>query len=252
VPTAQRYQRLDVLRLGAILWMTVFHFCFDLNHLGFISQDFYTNPTWTLQRTVIVGLFLFTAGVSQAVAVDQGQPWNRFWKRWMQVAVGALLVSAGSYVLFPNSWIYFGVLHGLTFMLIAARWLALRHLATHRLLALAGLAVGVSLMVQHLGNTGSWPALFNVKALNGLGLNWRKPITEDFVPLLPWLGAVVIGVAAGQWLLRNRSASWLQGAVPAWLKPGVVLSQWSLLYYLVHQPVLFGALWLVAWVRDYR
>ena len=49
-----------------------FHFAFDLNHFGFIRQNFYTDPVWTVQRTCIVSLFLFCAGLGQAVALAAG------------------------------------------------------------------------------------------------------------------------------------------------------------------------------------
>jgi uncharacterized membrane protein len=50
-----------------------------------------------------------------------GQGWPRFWRRWAQVAGCALLVSLGSALMFPRSWISFGVLHGMAVMLIVAR-----------------------------------------------------------------------------------------------------------------------------------
>ena len=84
--TRPRFDRLDALRAVAIVWMAVFHFCFDLNHFGFTRQNFYTDPFWTLQRSAIVSLFLFCAGMGQAIALDQRQPWPRFWRRWAQVA----------------------------------------------------------------------------------------------------------------------------------------------------------------------
>ena len=46
----------------AIVWMAIFHFCFDLNYFGFIHQNFYRDPFWTVQRSCIVTLFLFCAG----------------------------------------------------------------------------------------------------------------------------------------------------------------------------------------------
>ena len=94
-----RLDRIDLLRATAMIWMTVYHFCFDLNHFGIIEQNFYRDPFWTWQRTAIVSLFLFTAGLSQAVALQQGQGWPRFWKRWVQVAGGALLVAAEQYLI---------------------------------------------------------------------------------------------------------------------------------------------------------
>jgi uncharacterized membrane protein len=69
----------------------------------------------------------------------------------------------------------------------------------------------------------------------------HKPLTEDYVPLLPWLGVVLVGVAVGHWLLaRERNAiTALNRATPAWL---TWLGRHSLLVYLVHQPVLVGIL----------
>ncbi len=112
-----------MLRGVAMLWMAAFHFAFDLNFLGWLTrrQDFYHDPLWTVQRTCIVGLFLFCAGLSMALALHAGQPWPKFWRRWAQIAGCALLVSIGSAFMFPKSWIFFGVLHGMAVMLILAR-----------------------------------------------------------------------------------------------------------------------------------
>ena len=121
--TAPRFDRLDALRGAAIVWMAVFHFGFDLNYYRLLTpvQNLYADPFWTVQRAAIVTLFMFTAGLSQAVAQDAGQGWPRFWKRWAQIAGCALLVSAGSALMFPKSWISFGVLHGFAVMLVLAR-----------------------------------------------------------------------------------------------------------------------------------
>jgi uncharacterized membrane protein len=148
VPTAaaDRFDRLDALRGLAIVWMAAYHFAFDLNHFGLLDprQDFYRDPLWTVQRTCIVSLFLFCAGLGQAVALQAGQGWPRFWRRWAQVAGCAVLVSAGSAVMFPRSWIFFGVLHGIAVMLILVRVLGLRLTGPGGTAVLAGVAVLVA------------------------------------------------------------------------------------------------------------
>ncbi|MEX1165938.1 MAG: heparan-alpha-glucosaminide N-acetyltransferase [Hydrogenophaga sp.] len=244
-----RLDRIDLLRAIAMLWMTVYHFCFDLNYHGLISENFYRDPFWTWQRTAIVSLFLFTAGLSQAVSVDHGQTWARFWKRWRLVALAALLVSVGSWWMYPNSFIYFGVLHGIAVMLIIVRltagwgaWLWLLGA-----LAIAAKWAAPSVMAME-------PALqvLNSPWFNWLGFIDRLPRTQDHVPLLPWLGAMWWGMAAGQWALVNRPA-WLGagGAPAAGLKRGlVVMGRWSLSYYLLHQPVMLGLVGAWVWLQS--
>lgn len=229
-----RFDRLDALRAVAIVWMAVFHFCFDLNHFGFTRQNFYDDPFWTVQRTCIVTLFLFCAGLGQAVAWHQGQGWPRFWRRWAQVAACALLVSAGSAIMFPRSFIYFGVLHGIAVMLILTRLTA----GWGRWLWLAG---AVALILPHAVQH----PFFDTRWTNWTGLVTRKPVTEDYVPLLPWLGVMWWGMAAGQWMLAHRR-DWLTGPLPGALRPLAVLGRWSLSFYMVHQPVLIGTLMAVS------
>jgi uncharacterized membrane protein len=237
----RRYEALDALRGVAIVWMTAFHFCFDLNYFHWLRQDFYADPFWTWQRTAIVSLFLFCAGAGQAVAVGQGQTWPRFWKRWLQVAGCALLVTAGSYAMFPRSFIYFGVLHGIAVMLVVVRLTA----GWGRWLWVAG-ALALALKPLAAWAHLQWPALefLNLPAWNWLGLIGRKPITEDYVPVFPWLGTMWWGMAAGQWVL-GHCAQWLERRLPAG-RPLSWLGRWSLSWYMVHQPVMIGVLTVIA------
>jgi uncharacterized membrane protein len=238
----QRFDTIDALRGAAIVWMTAYHFAFDLNHAGWLKENFYADPFWTWQRTAIVSLFLFCAGLGQAVAVAQGQGWPRFWKRWAQVAGCALLVTAGSWWMFPNSFIYFGVLHGIAVMLVIVRCTA----GWGRGLWLAG-AAAIAMKPLAAWAHAQWPQLdfLSLPAWNWLGLIGRKPVTEDYVPLFPWLGVVWWGVAAGQWLLANRRAA-LQGGLPAATVPLAWMGRWSLSWYMLHQPILIGAVTLAS------
>jgi uncharacterized membrane protein len=242
---ATRFDRIDALRGFAMVWMAVFHFCFDLNNFGHIKQNFYSDPLWTWQRTCILSLFLFTAGFSQAVAVSQGQSWPRFWRRWAQIAVCALLVTAGSYWMFPKTFIYFGVLHGMLVMLIIIRLtmpLGLWWWAAGALLLIAGGLAGQLSLPADLAN------LLNSKSLNWIGWVTHKPHTEDYVPLLPWLGVMGWGAAAGTWAMRSN-APWLRspGSPSTVLRGLTTLGQWSLSFYMIHQPIMIGGLMGFAW-----
>lgn len=230
-----RLDRLDALRGVAIVWMAMFHLVFDLNHAGLlpVRQNFYGDPLWTGQRTVIVSLFLLCAGMGQAAALHAAQGWPRFWRRWAQVAVCALLVSLGSALMFPGSWISFGVLHGIAVMLVLARLAA--PLGAW-LWPLGALLLWLPRVVQH--------PVFDSRWTNWVGLVTHKPVTEDFVPVLPWLGVLLWGLALGRWLLASRPQV-LGAPVPRLLQPLAVLGRWSLSFYMLHQPVFIGA--LLAW-----
>jgi uncharacterized membrane protein len=231
-----RYDRLDALRAIAIVWMAIFHFCFDLDHFRFIDQDFHRDPFWTVQRSCIVSLFLFCAGLGQAVAWRQQQSWSRFWRRWAQVAGCAVLVTLGSWLMFPKSYISFGVLHGIAVMLIVTRlsagWGAW-------LWPLGAAALLLPTFVQH--------PFFDARLTNWVGLVTHKPVTEDYVPVLPWLGVMWWGVATGRWVLARRP-HWMTGPLAAPARPLAVLGRWSLAFYMLHQPVLIGMLAALAWL----
>ena len=232
---ATRMDRLDALRGLAIVWMALFHLAFDLNHFGLLDTryNFHRDALWATQRTCIVSLFLLCAGLGQACALHrpEGAGFTAgFWRRWAQIAGCAMLVSLGSAWMFPRSWISFGVLHGMAVMLILTRGAApLRAW----LWPLGALCIALPRLVQH--------RFFDQPFSHWVGLVTHKPITEDWVPVLPWLGVMLWGLALGQWLLQHRPV-WLAGPLPGALKPLAVLGRWSLSFYMLHQPVFIGAL----------
>ncbi len=220
-----RLPLLDALRGLAMVWMTIFHFSFDLNHFGWIHQDFYTNPIWTWQRSCIVSLFLFCAGWSQALVAHFS------WKRWLQIALCAMLVTSSSYVMYPKSFIYFGVLHGIAVMLLLL-WI-LKPLG--QWLWLVG--VGCLLLFVYppfIANSAPW---------NVLGLISQKPVTEDYVPILPWLAVVCFGYTFGLKVKKAKKKGSSMVLNPLF-RPLAVLGKYSLRYYMLHQPVLIGLLYL--------
>lgn len=235
-----RADPLDALRGLALVWMAGFHFCFDLKMQGFLRANFYTDPLWTHQRVAIVSLFLLCAGVGQALALHQGQTWPRFWRRWVQIVSCALAVTVASRVMFPNSFITFGVLHAMALLLIATRCLGQAR-CPPALLLLVGLAVIAA--PRALADP-----FFDSRWTNWVGFVTRRPPTEDFVPVFPWWGVMLIGLAAGQWMLQHRPR-WLQGSrftsAPGRALAG--LGRWSLSFYMLHQVVLVGLVTAAAW-----
>lgn len=225
----------DVARGVAIVLMFAFHFCFDLNYFGLAQFDIYHAPFWRYARATIVTLFLLVAGVSLVLAHAGGIRWPAVRRRTLQLVAAAVLVSAGSYLLFPRSYIFFGVLH----FIALASLLALPFVRLHWL----ALFAGVGLLWVGLGYSSP---VFDQPLLNWFGLMTYKPITEDYVPLLPWFGVVLLGIFIGSWLRHASCAPvrW-QGAGWPWSALGWA-GRHSLPLYLLHQPLFFALLYLIA------
>lgn len=236
-----RQPGIDALRGMAMLAMLAYHAAFDLQHFGWLHANPYADARWISARCVILSSFLLCLGLSLAQRRwQEPTAWQRFAWRWAQIAAAALLVSLGSYLVFPNSFISFGVLHGMALMLPI-------------LLLTRGLGRGqwwLALLAVLLWLSWRHP-LFDSRWSNWVGLVTHKPITEDYVPLLPWIAVAWAGAALGQVRTNGTPAAAVLALnrlpSPAWL---LQLSRWPLSFYLLHQPVLFGLLWLAGlWLR---
>lgn len=222
---------IDIARGVAILAMAVYHLCWDLWYFGFLDADVGFDPAWVFFARTILASFLFLVGVGLVLGHGQGMRWRGFWKRWAFVFAGALAITLGTWLTFPESFVYFGVLHAIALFML----LALPFLFTPIWVSVmaAALFIVPPLFLTH--------PLFNEKAFSWLGFWVEPPITNDLVPVFPWLGAVLIGIVVtrlGRDTLlpklarlqpRNRPARTL-----GWL------GRWSLPFYLVHQPVLLA------------
>lgn len=234
--SASRFSVVDALRGIAIVLMAGYHFCFDLDYYGLIRVDFNHAPFWLAARSLILSLFLGVAGISLILANPKTINRHAQLRRLGLIAGCSALVSMGSYVLFPASWIFFGVLH----FIAVASVLGLLFLRSHWFNLVAGIAILAA------GTSVSFP-LFDQPALQWVGLMTHKPFTEDYVPLLPWFGVVLIGMFWGRFLLDAR---WPE-SMRAWQprtgagRALVLAGRHSLIIYMLHQPLLLGLSYFV-------
>lgn len=229
-----RQTSLDMFRGTAILLMLVYHFCFDLNYFGIVNFRFQTDPFWLKFRSLIVTCFILAVGASLFLSTKNGLRPRAFLHRQAILGLAAAGVSLGSYLVFPFTWITFGVLHFI-FVGRILGFFFLRFRTPNLVFAAACILVG--LYFQH--------PIFDHPWLHWLGMMTHKPFTEDYVPLLPWFGVFLLGLYLGRILFDTPGliSRWT-AALPAltWL---AWLGQHSLIIYLVHQPLFMGALYLI-------
>ena len=232
-----RIAAIDLVRGVALAGMVVYHFSYDLAAARLISADVVDELGWKLFARTVAGTFLVLVGVNLVLANRHGLKPRAFLRRLALIAGGAALVTLATWWFEPGAFVFFGILHEIA----VASVLAIPFLRAPPWLTAVVAAVAIA-----LPNFVASP-VFDTPALWWVGLSTMPPVTVDYVPVLPWFGVVLAGVVAGRLLLAYGTDS----AVARW-KPGngperllVLAGRWSLLIYLVHQPILVGALYLV-------
>jgi uncharacterized membrane protein len=225
-----RLALIDALRGGAIAIMVVFHFCFDLSYFGFTTSDFYTDPFWLNARTFILTSFLLLVGVSLMLANERGVDIRQLARRLAILVGSALLISLSTWWLSGERYIYFGVIHFIAF----ASLFGVLFVRAGTLNLIAGL------LLLGIGNYFQF-AWFDSPGWRWVGLMTHKPLTDDYVPLLPWFGVVLLGMYLAPWLVsRARSINEPDSSGTTQLL--AFAGRHSLLIYLLHQPLMMGLL----------
>jgi uncharacterized membrane protein len=215
-----RSKLIDAIRGLTIILMIFFHFSFDLYNFGFLKIDILHAPFWYALPRVIVFLFLFAAGMSLTLAHHDKIHWIPFWRRFVKISAFALLISLVTYLLFPETWIYFGTLHAIALI---------------SLLTLPFLKWPMSSLIIAL-------ALFIPSIFFNMNIPWIALPHEswDYIAPFPWVGASLLGVFAAHKNLHNLGLP--NNALARFLN---FLGKKSLLIYLVHQPLLFGSVYFL-------
>lgn len=233
-----RVSALDLGRGVAVIAMILYHFAWDLSNAGLIGVDVGIDPAWRVFAHLIAGSFLAMVGVSLVLSAQGGLKVEPFLLRLAFIVAGAAAVSLATWFIFPDAFVFFGILHAIAVASVVA-------LPFLRLPAVAALLAAAACFV--LPSILAGPA-FNAPWLWWLGLSTDSPASVDFVPVFPWLGATLLGVAAAQLALQARPLGyWARAEFRQPLGRGLIfLGRWSLVVYLAHQPILFGIATLAA------
>lgn len=238
---AGKYPRivlLDIARGLAIIAMVAYHLCWDLSYFRFIAADVGYEQAWVAIARTILAVFLFLSGISLVLGHGRAIRWRSFWRRWLFIVAGALIITLATWFAFPQSFVYFGVLHAIALF-------SLMGLAFVR--TPIWLAIVVGAIVIALPSFLSDP-LFNQKAWSWLGFWQVPPPTNDLVPVFPWFGAVLAGIVVARLVLASHWTDRLAAVAPQGRLPQLLafLGRWSLLIYLLHQPLLLALVYPAA------
>ncbi|MBX3580707.1 MAG: DUF1624 domain-containing protein [Rhizobiaceae bacterium] len=219
--------------------MAIYHFAWDLEFFGYAPAGMAGSGGWKLFARCIASSFLFLVGVSLVLGHGKSIRWKSFWRRWVMVAAAALAITVATYIAMPNGFIFFGILHQIALASVLG-------LAFLRLPAVVTLSIAVVVLAApHYLRSEFFDAPW--WWWSGLSINY--PRSNDYVPVFPWFGAVLIGIAAAKIAAQTGLlASLSRIRPPRFLWPLDFAGRHSLAVYLIHQPVLIACVWLFSQV----
>lgn len=227
-----RLERIDIARGVALVAMAIYHFGWDIEFFGYMAAGTTGHGGWKLFARCIASSFLFLVGFSLILAHGRTIRWNAVGKRFLQIGAAAAAISAVTYYMSPDNFIFFGILHQIA--LASVLGLLFLHLPPVLTLAVAAFVISAPFYAQ--------ADIFNQMWLAWVGLSTIPPRSNDYVPLFPWFGAVLIGIATARILERFNWLTMLSGGIqPRFLqRPLTFIGRHSLAFYLIHQPVLIA------------
>lgn len=231
--SSSRSIEIDALRVFAIVLMMAYHVAYDLAF--FYGWDIPVNEgAWKILEQGTAGLFLLLVGVSFVLSWSNTPRRAKYIIRGARIFLYGMVVTVATYIFDPEMYVRFGVLHlvGVSLALLPdfaplKKWNGLLGLIIVLLASIVhGTAGDTSLLIPF----GKIPTDF---------------VSVDYFPMIPWFGVVLIGVMLGHLYKENRAKLTFIPAENPVSRGITAISRRSLAIYMVHQPLIMGALWLL-------
>lgn len=234
---------LDEIRGLSILLMVVYHLFFDLVYLYGVNIPAFHSPVLSFLQPFFAGVFIFISGVACRYSR------NNLKRGALCFALGIALTVV-TLLFVPEAAILFGILHflGVAMMLFALLRRVLDRVSPWLGGVLAAMLFAVTYLVPKgfigLGAlTVRLPdVLYSTPFLFMLGLPGAGFFSADYFALVPWLFLFLSGAYFGIYVKENRLPAW---CYKTYVPPLAFVGRNTIWVYLLHQPVVYGVLYVV-------
>lgn len=242
----QRFIEIDTLRGLAIILMIFGHLLWDLDYFGLLPIN---NGIYTALQRSVQPMFFILVGISLVVSKkknenmnlnDEKKYYRHLFLRGLKIFGLGMILTMLTLIFIPETPIYFGVLHciGLS-VILSAPFLKMRKY--NLLFAFLILFASLVISVYNIEN----PTIFHL--ILGIHQTDIWNYTVDYFPLMPWFGVCLLGMVIGDCLYSGNERKFRMPELSRY-RP-IKIFQWcgqhSLIIYLIHQPIIAGALSII-------
>lgn len=233
-PGRKRIDIIDALRGLSVVLMVCHHLLFDLVEYLNAPEWFFDNPVFNFLHYIFAGLFIFLSGVSSQFSRSNV-------KRGAVVFSLAMLLTIVTSLRVVDRPILFGVLHLLGFCMVfygltRERWDKIPRAAAPAVYV--ALIVLTALATEYLPTDADYLWMFG----------WVRPgfYSADYFPIFPWLFVFLLGTWAGFFVTERKLPGWFYEKKIAFLPE---VGRNALVIYILHQPVLYGIVMLIVYLK---
>lgn len=249
---AARIWELDFIRGFCIVLMILDHVLYDLAYIfrlqwfgggegtgalyeltRFAREIYYPFPMRDAAWWIAVFCFIFISGISCSFSHSN-------LKRGLRLGIVAILLSFVTYGLdmyygTANQFVIrFGVLH-----MLAASILLYCFLRRSGFIIMVLLSVFIAVAGIYFIN---FPLESSFGYIGILARSTGDFYSSDYFPLMPWFGFFLAGAALGPHLYKARRSFLPGGGQIRWKRPVLFIGRHSLIFYVLHQPLVYGVL----------
>jgi len=241
---SKRFIELDLLRGLAIILMIFGHFLWDLDYFGLVPIN---SAFYSLLQKIVPPMFFIIVGMSLIASFNKkqrtvGEEKKYFEKmiiRGLKIFNLGMFLTIGSIIAIPGQPVYFGVLHCIGLSIVLSM-IFLKYRVYNFIFGFSFVLIGLLFAGLHVSN----PTILHFV----IGIHppevWRY--TVDYFPLLPWFGITLLGLAIGDMIYCEDKRRFKIPDLSKY-KPAKIFSwigRHSLEIYLIHQPIIAGALYV--------
>jgi len=246
---SSRAFELDFLRGIAIIMMMFMHFSYDIRYeFGFDTFSYLKSSWfWEFVHPIIIVLFVGLSGLCCSFSRNNLKRGLRL----LAVAMTFTVVTYGiTYFMGIECLIIFNVLHMLSVSTLVYAFVTFIEKKTKikpEQMTFILIMVGIYIIILNI-RLYYYDNVTSNMLFYPLGIQIKgEPMVADYLPLIPWLGVFLTGAGAGRMLYSDKKTLFpgTSEVVRRITAPLEFLGRHSLIVYIVHQPIIYGILYVI-------
>ena len=243
-----RYPKLDIIRGICLISMILYHTVWDLVYIYELNWGWYRSVGAFVWQQSICWTFILLAGFCVPLS---SQPI----RRGVIVFGAGALITAVTLILMPGQRIVFGVLTLLgSCMILVGIWDKILRQWMAKIPAWTGMFGNFLLFAFTYSVNDRFVGFFGARLMDMpdgiyrnyfttyLGFPYRGFFSTDYFALIPWMFLFLTGYFAHFVVMNSGVKAFFEKGNNKVLS---VIGKHSLVIYMLHQPVVYGVLWLV-------